>query len=170
MNQPTMNSRPMNQPELRDIHLPDVSLWWPPAYGWWIGLLLILLLAILLPWLRRWWRHKPLKRLSLRELQGIRSRVKQGQSDKIALNEVAGLLRRVTISYYGRTQNAATTGNEWMTQLHRLAPDTGFSPAQLELLTRNRYHAETAIDIESLLRACERWLRALPRNRDHVSA
>ena len=54
----------MNQPELRDIHLPEASLWWPPAPGWWISLALILLLAWLLPSLLRWLRHKPLRRLS----------------------------------------------------------------------------------------------------------
>ena len=101
----------MNQPELRDIHLPDVSLWWPPAPGWWISLLLILLLLWLLPRLLRWLRHKPAKRLSLQELGRIRRGYKEGQSESAVLRDVTALLRRVVISYYGREQDAAGTGS-----------------------------------------------------------
>ena len=159
----------MNQPELRDIHLPDVNLWWPPAPGWWISLALIVLLLWLLPRLLRWLRHKPAKRLSLLELERIRLRYKEGQSDKIILSEVTSLLRRVTISYYGREQYAALTGAQWIEQLQRLAPGSGFSEQQLQLLTHDRYRAHCEPDVEALLRSMEQWLRALPR-RQHVSA
>lgn len=160
----------MNKPELRDIHLPDTSLWWPPAPGWWIGALLILTLVFLLPRLRRWWRHQPVKRMALQELERIRLSHKQGQSDKAVLNEIALLLRRITISYYGRSTRASTTGAEWQAQLQQLAPDAGFSAEQLELLTSTRYRADAVADIEALTQACNRWLRALPRSADHASA
>ena len=80
------------------------------------------------------------------------------------------MLRRITISYYGRKQQAATTGAEWQAQLQRLAPAAGFSPEQLELLTRGRYRAVFGADVEVLLQSSERWMRALPRSSDHVSA
>jgi len=158
----------MKQLELRDIHLPDSSLWWPPAPGWWLSLLLIVLLAILLPRLLSWYRHKPLRRLSLEELTRIRQAYKQGQSKKAVLDEVAGLLRRVTISYYGRNVAAAATGTDWLRQLQRLSPQTGFSEQQLELLVRERYRPHCEFDIEPLLQGCESWLHALPRSRNHV--
>lgn len=160
----------MNKPELRDIHLPDTSLWWPPAPGWWIVALLILALVLLLPHLRRWWRYQPPKRTALQELERIRLGYKKGQSDKAALNAIAVLLRRITISYFGRSSEAGTTGAEWQAQLQRLAPHAGFSAEQLELLTSTRYRADAVADIEALAQACERWLRALPRSTDHVSA
>ena len=37
----------MNELQLRDIHLPESSLWWPPAPGWWI--LALLLIAFCVP-------------------------------------------------------------------------------------------------------------------------
>ncbi len=159
----------MDQPELRDIHLPDANLWWPPAPGWWISLLLIVLLLWLLPRLLRWLRHKPLKSLSIKELERIRLEYRQGMDDKAVLKEVAALLRRVAISFCGREQSAAITGEQWLAQLQLLAPQQSFSEVQLEWLARARYQAHTEIDVESLLDAAERWLRALPR-RDHVSA
>ena len=158
----------MNQLELRDIHLPDASLWWPLAPGWWLSLLLIVLLAILLPRLFSWYRHKPLRRLSLEELTRIRQAYKQGQSEKAVLNEITSLLRRVTISYYGRDAAAAATGADWLLQLQGLSPQSGFSEQQLELLVSERYRPHCEFDIEQLLQGCEGWLHALPRSRNHV--
>ncbi len=158
----------MNQLELRDIHLPEASLWWPPAPGWWLSLLLIMLFAILLPYLLRWYRRIPIRRVSLQELARIRQAYNQGQSERAVLNEVASLLRRVTISYYGRNTTASATGEDWLRQLRQLSPDTGFSEQQLELLVRARYRAQCEFDIEQLLQGCERWLSALPRGSNHV--
>ena len=160
----------MDRPELRDIHLPADSLWWPPAPGWWLLALLIVGTILLLPRLRRWLRHQPLKRVSMRELQRIRAAHRAGQGDRAALNAICTLLRRVTISYYGREQQAASTGDEWRRQLQDLARGSGFDDAQLDLLTRDRYRADAHVDIESLAHACETWLRALPRSETRVSA
>lgn len=160
----------MDKPQLRDIHLPDASLWWPPAPGWWIGLLLILLLAALVPLLWRWWRQRPVKRLALNELERIREAYARGEGDRLVLGEIARLLRRITISYAGRSSQAATTGSEWIAQLQRLAPAAEFSDEQLELLAHGRYRASFGADIEALLRSCERWMRALPRSKNHVPA
>jgi hypothetical protein len=160
----------MNPPVLRDIHLPDASLWWPPAAGWWVVLILIVLLALLLPRLWRWIRHKPLKRVSMRQFERICQQHKAGQSDRLVLGEITALLRRVTISYYGRRVAAAATGEQWQHQLQQLAGDAGFSAEQLELLVRGRYQAQADLDIESLLQASERWLHGLPRSGEHVSA
>lgn len=160
----------MNPPVLRDIHLPDASLWWPPAAGWWVVLILIVMLALSLPRLWRWIRHKPLKRVSMRQFERICQQHKAGQSDRAVLGEIAALLRRVTISYYGRRVAAAATGEQWRQQLQQLAGGAEFSAEQLEWLVRGRYQTHADIDIEALLLVCERWLHGLPRSREHVSA
>ena len=160
----------MKELELRDIHLPDVSLWWPPAPGWWLLALLLVLFALTLPWLRRRFRYKPLSRLSLREFELIREAHANGQSAQATVSQVARLLRRVLISYRGRGGHAASTGEDWLAELEQLAPRHGFSDDQLRLLTRDRYRAHLDCDVDGLLRACESWIRNLPRGRDHVSA
>lgn len=160
----------MNAPDLRDIHLPDANLWWPPAPGWWIALVLVLALLLSLPRLLRWLRHQPLRRLSLRQLERIRELHNAGQNDREVLREIVALLRRVTISYYGRSGSARSIGTEWQQQLQQLAPGAEFSSELFELLTRGRYQPQASIEVESLLLECERWLRHLPRSRGHVSA
>ena len=159
----------MNGPALRDIHLPEVSLWWPPAPGWWIVGLSIPLLIFALLWLRRWIRHKPLRKVSLQELEYIRQRHIGGQNEKDVLNEIAQLLRRTMISYRGRAGFAASAGEDWIEQLRQVSPGSAFTRDQLALLSHDRYKPDYSCDIEGLLQACERWLRALPRSESRVS-
>jgi hypothetical protein len=160
----------MNGPELRDIHLPADILWWPPAPGWWLLLLLVVLLAMLFYRLRRRRRHPPLDRLSIGELERIRGDYRAGRADRQAvLNAVARLLRRILIGYRGRLAAAASTGDAWLGQLEQLVPRHAFSAEQLQLLARGRYRADADTDIETLLEACENWIRALPRGRRHAA-
>ncbi|HKJ50632.1 MAG TPA: DUF4381 domain-containing protein [Gammaproteobacteria bacterium] len=160
----------MNGPELRDIHLPADSLWWPPAPGWWLLPVLVLLLVAALLWLRSRRRHPSFDRLSILELRQIRREYDAGRADSGAvINAVASLLRRVLIGYRGRTVAAASTGGAWLGQLEQLVSRPAFSDQQLQLLARGRYRAETDCDVESLLQACEVWIRSLPRGRRHAA-
>ena len=158
----------MNQPQLRDIHLPETSLWWPPAPGWWLALLLLVLLALLLPRMLRWYRHKPVRRLSLQELARIRRDYEKQGDEQVVLKRVAGLLRRVAISYNGRRDAAAVTGSDWQRQLQQISPRGGLEARHLELITHGRYRAQCEFEVEDLLQGCESWLRALPRRENHV--
>jgi hypothetical protein len=156
----------MNGPDIRDIHLPADSLWWPPAPGWWLLPAVALLLAAALLWLRNRRRHPPLDRLSIRELGQIRREYDAGRADSGAVvNAVASLLRRVLIGYRGRAAAAASTGEAWRGQLEQLVSRPAFSDEQLQLLARGRYRAGAECDVESLLQACEDWIRSLPRGR-----
>ena len=160
----------MKELELRDIHLPDASLWWPPAPGWWLLLVILLLLAAGLLWLAWRRRHQPLAKHSMAELEQIRRAYRDGQDERATVNAVARLLRRTLISYRGRRLHAATTGANWLAELEQLAPKHGFSPAQLQLLANDRYRARVECDVDSLLQACENWIRKLPRGQGHVAA
>jgi len=154
----------MNELVLRDIHLPDASLWWPPGPGWWLLLLLLLVSILIIPWLLKRLRRKPIKSVSLREIDRIRLAIKQGQSDRAVLQDLSSLIRRVVISYHGRKGYAGSTGDHWLSQLEQFSSATGFSPQQLRLLGRDRYRRDYDVDIDSLLQSCESWIKSLPRS------
>ena len=53
--------------QLKDIHVPLEPLWWPPAPGWWLLCLVVLILiSLALRWLRGWLRRqRPIKQARL---------------------------------------------------------------------------------------------------------
>ncbi len=153
----------MNEIPLRDIHLPDVSLLWPPAAGWWLLAILVLLALVYLPRLLRWWRLKPVKKLSLRELKRIREELNNSDDEQRALEDLSVLLRRTVMSYCGRGLSASLSGNSWVEQLEQLAGVNYFSAEQSDWLSAGQYSPTSRCNTKSMIDSCENWIRALPR-------
>ena len=159
----------MNELPLKDIHLPGVSLWWPPAPGWWLLLILVGIFIFYAPRLLRWLRWKPVKTLSLRELERIRADMHNGLEQQLVWQNISILMRRTVISYCGRASGAGITGNAWVEQLNQLSASECFTPEQNEWLSVGQYQASAQCDMEAMLHSCENWLNALPRKNLNVA-
>ena len=159
----------MNELALKDIHLPEVSLWWPLATGWWLLLILLFLFIFYAPRLLRWLRWKPVKTLALRELVRIRDDMNEDLDRQKVLREISVLLRRTVISYCGRADSASITGKRWVQQLKQLSGDECFTAEQSEWLSVGQYKPSAACDLQAMLQSCENWLNALPRKALHVA-
>lgn len=159
----------MNEIPLKDIHLPDVGLWWPPAPGWWLLMILTVLVIYYLPQILRWLRWKPVKKLSLRELTRIRANRDNGLEDLRVLQEISILLRRTVISYSGRAAGASVTGENWVEQLRQLAGKDYFTAEQNEWLSIGQYQVSARCDLPGMLLSCEKWIKALPRRNPNVA-
>ncbi|MCP3686907.1 MAG: DUF4381 domain-containing protein [Gammaproteobacteria bacterium] len=159
----------MNEIPLRDIHLPGAVSWWPPALGWWLaGLALIVLIPGFI-FLRRWIKHKSLKKLTSIEFKNIVEKYDQQHDNRRLLSQLSSLLRRVLMSYLGRNSSAAVTGDEWIKQLNILADMHCFSPEQEALLRQGQFQRELDFDSLALINSCESWIKGLPRSQQHVS-
>ena len=159
----------MNELALKDIHLPGVSLWWPPAPGWWLLLILLSVVIFYAPRMLRWLRWKPVKTLALRELTRIRTDMDNGFDEQRVWQEISILLRRTVISYCGRAVGASITGKNWVEQLKQLAANECFSAEQNEWLSIGQYQASARCDLEGMLQSCENWIKALPRKSPNVA-
>jgi hypothetical protein len=104
---------------LRDIHGIDPVSWWPPAPGWWLVLLALMLLPALLSAARhsfKQYRRRPLgswRRDAAARLHRLRSRVDQASSKDIAA-ELSELLRRIAVARCGREFCAGLAGPQWL--------------------------------------------------------
>lgn len=159
----------MNELALKDIHLPEVILWWPLAPGWWLILILTVLLVIFFPRILRWLRWKPTRVVSLRELNQIRADRDNGLDEQRVLQGVTILLRRTVMSYCGRAMGANLTGKRWVEQLKQLSGKDCFTAEQNEWLSIGQYQPSAQCDIELMLRSCECWIKALPRRSANVA-
>lgn len=158
----------MNEIPLKDIHLPDMSLWWPPAVGWWILLILIAGLFVGLPYLRRWMKHKSVKKLSLIEFKKITKTFDQQEDKSKLVGELSILLRRIMMNYQGRHSTAALTGDAWITHLNEMVVERCFNANQESLLAQGQYQRDPDVDIDSFIQSCERWINSLPRHSSRV--
>ncbi len=160
-----LSANPANGLQLRDIHLPEPVSWWPPAIGWWLTPLILVLLALAIIALRRRLRQRQQsagRKIARAELQRIKQQYADTADALHSLRALSVLLRRVALSYLPREHSASLTGEAWIAQLNKLAQHNVFSEQHLELLTRGVYQPQLETDLTPLLKQCEQWLQQLP--------
>lgn len=143
-----------NLPNLRDIHIPDGVSAFPPAYGWWVMLLALLLMGGVYQFIKIY-RHRSKKLYALRLLNNIRY-------DNVVENAKAmsELLRRICVLKY--PQASTIFGQKWIDFLNAhnsktldaktsdLLVDAPYMP-----LSTTKYNMD---DAESLRRFCQQWI------------
>jgi hypothetical protein len=150
---------------LRDIHLPDPVSWWPPAPGWWLLLGGIFLLAIMLFMIKKIRQRKRLQKVSLAELEILRTKYDNDKNKKALAQSLSVLLRRASISFQPRNNVASLTGNQWLQHLDNTTDNKGFETGTGNILITAPYlpdDKQIDVDTDSLLSLCESWLREQP--------
>ena len=149
--------------QLEDIHLPDDPTMWPPAYGWWIVLVLILFAGVLIPSRGYHYRklHRQRKRI-LDALSNLQADLQQ-QGDNKALANINRLLRRLALMHYPREQVASLTGKQWLAFLDKSGETRDFTQGAGQLLADAPYRASLAdsADISGLSKAVKRWVEKI---------
>ncbi|MCB1849188.1 MAG: DUF4381 domain-containing protein [Gammaproteobacteria bacterium] len=145
--------------QLMDIRGLDPISWWPPAPGWWISTLLLLLtlflLSLLLRYLLRYppgsWRWEA--RAELRDLW--RQRNKRPQKESAA--RLSELLRRIAIARFGRERIASLSGPTWLQWLQQSDPNgfdwSGLGGSLLKLPYAPESHNMDPGELDALISA-----------------
>lgn len=147
---------PQAGPQLRDIHLPLEPSWWPPAPGWW---LLALLLVLALAWLlSRWLQGRRIaraRRVLLRELDAA-CRLDGGAAQVAAMSE---LLRRAARRH--APQAVSLRDEAWLAFLDGDDPSRAFRDGPGRVLLDGPYRHDVDPDAAAALAALVR--QRLPR-------
>lgn len=147
---------------LKDIHLPDPVSWWPPAIGWWLAPILLVLFVVLLriaaTAVFRSLHARRLRTRALGELALIEREFDASRDAAGTMQRISTLLRRVAITVYPQRAVAGCTGQAWADWLCRTGPDRQDTDV-FEVLTRAPYQAAPDIQIQCVLQTVERWIR-----------
>jgi len=146
--------------QLRDIHLPEPVSAWPPAWGWWlVSVALLLLVAALTVWLYRRFQRGRLLRQILRQLDLTEKQYQQSRDTRLYLQSVNTLLKVVATRQHADEGIAVLSGDDWLSFLNRTGQTQAFTQAPCYFLGDASYRPVTEDDLDSLASHCRLWLR-----------
>ena len=175
-----------SQLPIRDIHLPGMIAWWPPAPGWWIVAALALAALVVLALYYARGRHR---RAALRSLASVRAALEQGAEPVACLQRVSTTLRRYAMTTADEQpvavlravdgiadrpssgEVAGLIGQRWLRYLDSRWQRDEFSRGGGRLLLAAPYARpdtiarEHAIDLAAL---CAEWLKAQRTTRSSI--
>lgn len=159
---------PTPGPELRDIHVPQVSMWWPLAPGWWVlfALLVAATVAVIVFLRRRaaWNRRVD---AALADLRDATARCAQDGNVAAFATVASQLLRRVARTNDPRS--VVLKGVAWRDALAAMAPRQDVT--RLARIEDAIYRPEAALDVPLTALDVEAWVRvALRRRLPHVAS
>lgn len=159
---------------LRDIHLPETIVWWPPAIGWWILVGLLMLLALLAFWLHRRYQGRRLHTEALQALMLIQTTHEKREDDQQLIRSLSIWLRRVCISHYPARDVAGLTGMDWLLFLDKSLVNTslprGFSQGPGKFILSAPYQQNIAASGAELLLLCRTWIMTLTEKKGRFRA
>ena len=123
---------------LKDIHIPSEPFWWPPAIGWiilFVGVLVGIGVSVIL---YLFWRKQP-KQYALRKLKRI---YKSSQNTILMARQVSALLKRVALLKYPREKVASLSEEKWGDFLFRQTSKS-LTENQVNLLVSATYLRES---------------------------
>ena len=138
---------------LRDLHLPDMTGWWPLAPGWWVvAAVTIFLLVVISRRAYRSWKHNAARRLAVKRLKIISAEFEHGTSAVTLGKELSELTRRAMLAYAPRDEVAGLTGDDWLQWLDQGMDDKPFSKGAGRILESLPYMNPQAIDDDTDVR------------------
>jgi hypothetical protein len=145
--------------KLHDIQLPAPIGWWPLAPGWYLLLLLSLVLLTLLLYLaHRFYVNGRAKRRALQLLTDYEREFQHHRNSQLASMNVSELLRRVALVYFSREEVASLRDEAWLAFLNKTAK--GININQLRVyLVELPYQPAKDIDLEPLFRCAKTWIK-----------
>lgn len=145
--------------QLKDIHLPDPVGWWPLAPGWYLLMILIvLLISIGIYKLYQRYLNARAKHRALDLLNKYQEYYEKDNNAALASARISELLRRVALVYYPREEVASLHGEAWVDFLSRTVKGLDFNSVKSMLLESPFKSAETA-SLKPLFRCAEQWIK-----------
>lgn len=143
--------------QLRDIHLPATGGFWPPAPGWWVLAVLVLVaLALAAVALLRRSRRNRWRKQAMVTLADLAQNPEPTPSWFARLNT---LLKQAARECHPESQPQALSGSAWVDFLIATTPEGRAAPRQvLEAMVRAAWQPTVEADPGEAIRFARHWL------------
>ncbi len=149
--------------QLRDLHTPDPISFWPPAFGWWMIVVFILVLVAVALWGIRYRKRTAPRREALAELIAAKAEYDQTQDSTNLMKSLSQLLRRYAMVCFGRQNVAGLTGMSWLKFLDEQGKTTQFSSeVGHQAFVAIPYGSDGSVNAYEMVVVVERWIKSIP--------
>ncbi|GAA6133623.1 DUF4381 domain-containing protein [Oceaniserpentilla sp. 4NH20-0058] len=135
--------------QLKDIQLPDAVSIWPPAWPWWLLMVVILTIVAVFVWQ---YKRQAWRRTALKQFNKI-----NWQQPKLAHRDCNKLLKQITVFKFDKT-SARLSGEEWLEYLDTKTKQPIFMP-QLRPFAHILDEPNIQLDNTELQKAVRTWIR-----------
>ncbi|WP_159931255.1 DUF4381 domain-containing protein [Oceanicoccus sp. KOV_DT_Chl] len=145
--------------QLRDIHLPEAISAWPPAPGWWIlALLLLILVSLASYFIFKRIQANRYRRLAKKQLLALQQYSLQPQQ---YLQQLNALLKQTAMTAHSVTATdiAQLSGKPWLEFLDQSANTDQFQHGAGKVLADGPYAPTTDANPEQLQQLALRWIK-----------
>ena len=150
--------------DLHDIHLPSPVSFWPPAPGWYLVALIVLISLFVFskksyPRLRRFRARKQ----ALKQLKQLQNQLTLDVNAADIVAGISTLLRRVALLAFSRKQTARLAGREWLQFLDQHGKTKRFTQGAGQLLISAAFQKSLPSNdqerIQELFLISHKWIR-----------
>ncbi|MDA1370085.1 MAG: DUF4381 domain-containing protein [Proteobacteria bacterium] len=154
--------------QLADIHLPQAVSYWPPAPGWWILALLLLITSYFL--VKRYLSYITQQRIcqhALAELNrcyrefAAAEGVSRDEANLRYVNAFNSVLRRVALVHFPLANVASLDGREWVDFIREKGDSTGLTEEIATALSYGRFQMTLDVDVDAMNNLGLAWIRSL---------
>ena len=154
--------------QLADIHLPEPVSLWPPAPGWWVLAILLLIGLFFLG--RRLVAARTRRKIceyALGELESCYEKLVSASGPDLDdlklryLNEVNSVLRRVALVHFPNSNIASLGGVAWVDFIRQTGDSTLLDDDIATALSHGRFQTKCDVNADALYGLGQAWIKSL---------
>ena len=142
--------------KLRDVIYPTDPGFWPPAIGWWIVLVLVILCLIGAVYLFRSIYLRLAESSFVKEVDALTQ-----LQPREAIVELSILMRRIAITRFPRDSVAGLSGEDWLQFLDQSGNTDQFTTGPGRALVSAPYSNLTPENLDPLFKICRDWTKSV---------
>ena len=146
--------------QLRPNHLPDPIGLWPPAIGWWLLAILIVVVSVAVGcWLIKRWRKNRYRAYGQKQAKVLFAQYQQHQDAKRFAHDCNRLLKQTALHAYPDKDIADLHGQFWQEFLAQTGKNPEFTEAAGKALGEERFAPDWTPDVTALHKLTISWIR-----------